>query len=190
VDSIYLAVNGQQLGPYTLDQIRQSIAKNEISRETLAWHEGAAGWAPLGPILDSATAPAGTPSIPPSAAPVPASIVAEFSFTKDELRKIARDQNLLMWSVFAGIVSYILVHALAIIGLFVALGALVFEITYLYKLGRDLRMTAPWAYCILLFIPFVGLITLVVISGKASRVLKAYGVPVGFMGGKASEIKD
>jgi hypothetical protein len=48
----------------------------------------------------------------------------------------------------------------------------------------------PWVYCLLLFIPLVSLITLLLISGKASRVLKAYDIPVGFMGGKAGGIKD
>lgn len=194
MQQVYLAINGQQQGPFTIDQLRESAARGETSRETLAWYAGLAAWTPLGQILDSLSAVSAAPSAPapqnPAApAAIPASIIAEFTFTTDELRTIARDQNLLMWSVLAGIVSYFLVH-IPLVGLLALLVAVVFEIVSLYKLGRSLRMRFVWIYCLGLFIPVIGLIILVVISGKASRVLKAYGVRVGLMGGKAADIKD
>jgi len=185
VHQIYLAVNGQQQGPFTIDQLRQSLARGETSRETPAWYAGLAAWTPLGQLLDSLPTP-----VAPSASPaVPASILAEFTFTKDELRTIARDQNLLMWSVLTGFISYFLAH-IPLVGLLVLIAAIVFEIVALYKLGRSLRMRFVWLYSVGLFIPVIGLIILVVISGKASRILKAYGVRVGLMGGKAGDIKD
>jgi hypothetical protein len=188
VDAIYLAVNGQRLGPYTLDQLRQSLARNEIARDTPAWHDGLPAWVPLERILATTEVP---PPVP--GAVLPASLVAEHSFTPDQLREIARSQNLLMWSILAGILSFFISFALRqgvpIIGFLFSLGVIVFEVVALYRLGRSLRMTAPWLYCPLLIIPLVGLITLVIISGRASRVLKAYGVRIGLMGGKISDIQ-
>jgi hypothetical protein len=36
----------------------------------------------------------------------------------------------------------------------------------------------------------VSLLVLVLVSGRASQVLKAAGIRVGFMGGRAEDIKD
>lgn len=70
------------------------------------------------------------------------------------------------------------------------LAIVAFQIYALYSLGTSLRMSLVWLYCIGLFIPIVGLLILLVISGKASKVLKAAGVRIGLMGGNADDIRD
>ena len=41
---------------------------------------------------------------------------------------------------------------------------------------------------ILTLIPLVGLIVLLIINGKATSILKAHGIPVGFLGARTSDI--
>lgn len=47
---IYLARNNQQAGPYTLEQINQMLASQQILLTDLAWHEGMTEWKALGEL--------------------------------------------------------------------------------------------------------------------------------------------
>jgi hypothetical protein len=66
---IHVARNGQQLGQYSVDEIQRKLADGTLSPTDLAWHEGAAGWAPLSSIA-GVTMPAG-PAMPISPPPAP-----------------------------------------------------------------------------------------------------------------------
>ncbi len=44
--AIFLALNGQQAGPFDLAALRQQIAAGQLTRETLAWRAGLAQWVP------------------------------------------------------------------------------------------------------------------------------------------------
>lgn len=73
---IYVGKNGQQLGPFSLEEINRKLADQTFSGTDLAWYEGAAGWAPLSgvagvviPQAAAAPAPASAPA--PTPAPVP-----------------------------------------------------------------------------------------------------------------------
>src|SRR3954468_6650521 len=70
---IYVGKDGQQLGPFTLEEINRKLADGTFSATDLAWYEGAAGWAPLsgvaGVVIPQA-APA-TPAPTPAPAPTP-----------------------------------------------------------------------------------------------------------------------
>ena len=68
---IHVARNGQQLGQYSLEEVNRKLADGTFSPTDLAWHEGAAGWAPLSSIA-GVTLP-GTPASPPMPASPPAS---------------------------------------------------------------------------------------------------------------------
>jgi len=186
MDAIYLALEGQSKGPYTLAQVRESLAKGECARETPAWYEGLADWITVGAVLDASggiTAPA---------VPLPAGAVAPASpgeFTKNELRHIAKSQNLLMWSVLAGFIAFGIAH-IPFLGLPLVLGIVAFQIYALYTLGTALRLSLVWLLCLGMFIPCVSLIILVLVSARASKILKAAGVRIGLMGGNADDIKD
>ena len=70
---IYVGKNGQQLGPFSLDEVNRKVADGTFSGSDLAWYEGAAGWAPLSGvpgvnIHPAPVAPAVTPA--PAAVPV------------------------------------------------------------------------------------------------------------------------
>ena len=47
---IYLARNNQQAGPYTLDQVNQMLASQQVLLTDLAWHEGMTEWKALGEL--------------------------------------------------------------------------------------------------------------------------------------------
>ena len=79
---IHVARNGQQMGPFSIDEVNRQIAAGTLSPTDQGWYEGAAGWAPLSTVpgiiaagstgtAPSASMPAATP--PPAAAPIPAS---------------------------------------------------------------------------------------------------------------------
>lgn len=44
---IYLARNNQQAGPYTLEQLNQMLASQQVLLTDLAWHEGMTEWKAL-----------------------------------------------------------------------------------------------------------------------------------------------
>jgi hypothetical protein len=69
---IYVGKNGQQLGPFSLEEINRKLADGTFAGTDLAWHEGAAGWAPLSGVAGVVIPPAAAPSTPaPPAAPTP-----------------------------------------------------------------------------------------------------------------------
>jgi len=191
MDTIYLAIDGQSKGPFTLAQVRDSFAKGEITRDTPAWYTGLAEWTTLGPILDAAG------DVPPPAAPLPSTpftpveAVGTGEFSKDELRQICKSQNLLMYAVLVGVSAYFLVH-IPVVGLLLVLAIAAFEIYAVYQLGTALRINTVLVIilCLCMFIPCISLLLLVLLSGRASKLLKANGVRVGLMGGNIDDIRD
>jgi hypothetical protein len=63
-----LAVAGQTYGPYTDAQLRSMLDAGQVTRETMAWRPGAAGWAPITayPELDSGSVATPPPPPPPA----------------------------------------------------------------------------------------------------------------------------
>ena len=47
---IYLARNNQQAGPYTLEQLNQMLASQQVLMTDLVWHQGMAEWKALGEV--------------------------------------------------------------------------------------------------------------------------------------------
>jgi hypothetical protein len=69
---IFITKNGQQLGPYTLDQVQTQVAAGVLQADDWAWYDGLADWIPLTHIPGfSAAQP------PPYFAPVPPPVPAE-----------------------------------------------------------------------------------------------------------------
>ena len=70
---IYIGKNGQQLGPFSLEEVNRKLADGTFAGTELAWYEGAAGWAPLSGVAGIVIpqAPASTPAPAPAPAPAP-----------------------------------------------------------------------------------------------------------------------
>lgn len=71
METYHLVIRGQQAGPFTLDQIRQMLARGEIQPEQPGWRPGMAEWQPLSAFLPSVMTTMGA-SVPPPLPSVPA----------------------------------------------------------------------------------------------------------------------
>ena len=65
----HVAVNGQTQGPYTLQQISAGIASGEVTRESMVWQNGMAGWAAVGQVPELSGSFGAPPPPPPPPAP-------------------------------------------------------------------------------------------------------------------------
>lgn len=65
----YLAIGGQQQGPYDTNAICQYIQGGQLTRDTLAWKQGMPAWSPLGSLPEFANmfgaCPPPLPTVPP-----------------------------------------------------------------------------------------------------------------------------
>ena len=48
---IHLRKDGKRTGPYSLEQVREALARHEITLDTLAWRPRLSGWTPLRAVL-------------------------------------------------------------------------------------------------------------------------------------------
>jgi hypothetical protein len=70
---IFVGKNGQQLGPFPLEEVNRKLADGTFVGTDLAWYEGAAGWAPLSGVPGVVVPPTGsTTSVAPAPTPTPA----------------------------------------------------------------------------------------------------------------------
>lgn len=78
---IHINRDGQNYGPYSLDEARQYLASGNLTETDLAWFEGAANWMPLSQVpgigpAPRPAAPAPRAAAPASAAPAAAAVAA------------------------------------------------------------------------------------------------------------------
>jgi membrane protease subunit (stomatin/prohibitin family) len=50
--AFFVALNGQQSGPHAMEVLRQHAQSGTLTRETLVWKEGMAGWTPAGQVAE------------------------------------------------------------------------------------------------------------------------------------------
>lgn len=64
---LFLAIGGQQYGPYGMDMCRQMVQNGQLTQQTMVWMEGMASWtaAVQVPALQPLFAPPASPSMPP-----------------------------------------------------------------------------------------------------------------------------
>jgi uncharacterized RDD family membrane protein YckC len=78
----YVGSNGQQSGPFTLQQLRQMATSGQVSKTDLIWKDGLANWVPCSAVKGlfpaatdfspaSSTRPAPRPTAPPPRGPAP-----------------------------------------------------------------------------------------------------------------------
>ncbi|MCQ2197916.1 MAG: DUF4339 domain-containing protein, partial [Bacteroidaceae bacterium] len=69
--AVYVAVNGQQTGPFNMQQLQQMAAAGQFTAQSLVWKQGMPQWAAAStlPELASLFAPA-VPPIPGSVPPL------------------------------------------------------------------------------------------------------------------------
>ncbi|MBI4028039.1 MAG: DUF4339 domain-containing protein [Verrucomicrobia bacterium] len=80
--NIYVSKNGEVFGPFTDEQVRQSLHAGMFSANDLCWHEGRANWTPLGEL--AGVLPAGMPPLPTTMPPI-AHFPAAFTAPQPEM---------------------------------------------------------------------------------------------------------
>jgi len=48
----FVALNGQQAGPFAMNVLKEMVLKNELTRETLVWKQGMSNWTAAGEVND------------------------------------------------------------------------------------------------------------------------------------------
>lgn len=105
---IYLARNNQQAGPYTVEQLNQMLASQQVLLTDLAWHQGMTEWKALGELTQGKLVfePTGYVAPAPSHQPNPFQQSAKVSIDKKnsqtELapissRVLAKIIDMLLW---------------------------------------------------------------------------------------------
>ncbi len=62
----FVAVNGQQSGPFDMSVLQQMVSAGQITRESLVWKQGMAAWSPAGQVSEvSGLFAAAPPPLPP-----------------------------------------------------------------------------------------------------------------------------
>lgn len=64
--NIYINRDGQQLGPFSLEEVRQRLASGQISGVDWAWPEGTKDWVPVQQVPGIGAPPPMVPSLPGS----------------------------------------------------------------------------------------------------------------------------
>ncbi|MDY6455929.1 RDD family protein [Acinetobacter faecalis] len=121
---IYLARNNQQAGPYTVEQVNQMLASQQILLTDLAWHEGMVEWKALGELTQGKLVyePAGyiaPPSVPnfdktqqtyqnPSIHNISVNKKVEPELASIGSRALAKGLDILLWIPAAVIPSFFL----------------------------------------------------------------------------------
>jgi membrane protease subunit (stomatin/prohibitin family) len=67
----HVTANGQTLGPFSLEQLGQAVAQQQLSASTLVWSAGMAGWLPAGQVPQLAALFGPPPPPPPPPPPAP-----------------------------------------------------------------------------------------------------------------------
>jgi hypothetical protein len=109
------------------------------------------------------------------------------------LRQVASRQRAIMLCILGYIAAYVLmfltpspinlVFAVAVIGLSITAAVFVFMLSL-----SVYNTTVGIVMGILTLIPIVGLITLLIINGKATRTLRAHGIHVGLRGANPKQV--
>ena len=111
---IYLARNNQQAGPYSLEQLNQMLASQQVLLTDLAWHQGLTEWKALGELTQGQlvyqptgyTTPAPTPFEPKIEVQAKAQPHTELASIGQ--RAVAKILDLLLWLPAAAIPSFFL----------------------------------------------------------------------------------
>ena len=62
----YVAINGQQQGPFPQNHIQQMLASGVYTQDTLVWREGFQNWLPVSQVPELNQPPGVAPQSPPS----------------------------------------------------------------------------------------------------------------------------
>ena len=98
-----------------------------------------------------------------------------------EIVEIAKRQKQIIWMIMLSFIAMVIPYATLLTG--------VILIYFIFKLAKAIRSPDAAGYIILAFIPFIGVIALAFLNSKATKILQANGIKVGFFGAKATDLE-
>ena len=110
---------------------------------------------------------------------------------REKLRRVARFQQWVLYALLGQILIYVMVFVLQGAGFYGASQLVsllffplaVFSMAAVFLLGKELLHIVVAVICTVLMIaPCISLLVLLVINGRATRLLQQHGVKVGLMG--------
>jgi hypothetical protein len=114
MSDIYLLIEGKQEGPYTEEQVRQSLAEGLIPSDLPAWHDGLQGeWVPISSIVEV------DPQSLPLTNPPPLPVVAPLDNTQPRIEVTATKtgNKFLLTGIIAGLIIGVGLILIVITGL-------------------------------------------------------------------------
>lgn len=118
------------------------------------------------------------------------------SWSSGTLFRVARGQRRILLIILLGLVVAVLygvavsssvkserdAQDAVLLGRLIGFGFGLVQLYFVWQLANALRSGAPWLYCVLGFVPIVALFSLFYLNQKATKVLQANGIRVGFLG--------
>lgn len=162
--NIYLIKNGQNAGPYTINEVQSRLKSGVYALTDLAWYEGCEEPIPLS-IVIAALSPA--PATRPTA-----------SYSPAELTQLAQNNAMFIATVVLSLVLALVPlpadfegvgHSIAVILSFVSLG-------FGWRLARSLRRKI-WVWVLLLLIPVLSWFFAAYLVWVAFKTLKENKAP-------------
>ena len=98
-----------------------------------------------------------------------------------DILEVANRQKQILWMILISIPATFIPFATLVTG--------VIQIYFIVKLAKAVGSSMAWLYAVLAFLPLIGLIALLRLNGKATKILKDNGVAVGLMGANSDDLK-
>jgi hypothetical protein len=73
-------------------------------------------------------------------------------------------------------------EAVGAVVLWGALGSALGQFYFTYQTSRAMGSSAPWAWSLGMFVPCANIVTLLLLSSRATTLCRAAGIPVGLLG--------
>ena len=108
---------------------------------------------------------------------------------KQNILYLAKNQKYLIWTLLAQILATVVLFAIPLIGVFLLLATLIAQVLFVFKIAITSFPGFVGVFLgFLSLIPFFGLIVIIIINGRATKLLKKAGVKVAFLGVPKEEI--
>ena len=108
-------------------------------------------------------------------------VSSESGWTSEAILEVAERQKLILWMILISFAALFFPPAIIVVNLI--------QIYFIFKLAQAVRSPSAWIYIVLSCLPFISLIALLYINGKATKVLKENEINVGLMGADPADLK-
>lgn len=90
---IYLARNNQQAGPYSLEQLNQMLASQQVLLTDLVWHQGMQEWKALGELTQGKMEYQPENYVAPTPSPFPSSTPVSENYQNPSIQKVSVEKK-------------------------------------------------------------------------------------------------